>query len=112
MESNDIVTRLREIPCNAFARVRIENAADEIERLRSDLSIFRGVAHELDRIRGQLREAAETLERLYMENEQLTAERDEARRMVCGLDADIMEDQVEYARHRGWDCFKEDKPCQ
>jgi hypothetical protein len=33
------------------------------------------------------------------------AERDEARRMVCGLDADIMEDQVEYARHRGWDCF-------
>ena len=37
----------------------------------------------------------------------LRAERDEARRMVCGLDADIMEDQVEYAKHRGWDCFKE-----
>ena len=37
----------------------------------------------------------------------LRAERDEARRMVCGLDADIMEDQIEYAKHRGWDCFKE-----
>lgn len=41
------------------------------------------------------------------EIERLRAERDEARRMVCGLDADIMEDQVEYAKHRGWDCFKE-----
>jgi len=43
------------------------------------------------------------------EIERLRAERDEARRMVCGLDADIMEDQIEYAKHRGWDCFKEDK---
>ena len=42
------------------------------------------------------------------EIERLRAERDEARRMVCGLDADIMEDQIEYAKHRGWDCFKED----
>ena len=41
------------------------------------------------------------------EIERLRKERDEARRMVCGLDADIMEDQVEYAKHRGWDCFKE-----
>jgi hypothetical protein len=46
-------------------------------------------------------EAADTIERLR-------AERDEARRMVCGLDADIMEDQIEYAKHRGWDCFKEE----
>ncbi len=35
-------------------------------------------------------------------------ERDEARRIVCSLEADIMEDQIEYARHRGWDCFKQD----
>ena len=45
------------------------------------------------------------LEENMKELERLRAERDEARRMVCGLDADIMEDQVEYARHRGWDCF-------
>jgi hypothetical protein len=37
--------------------------------------------------------------------ERLRIERDEARRMVCGLDADLMEDQREYARNRGWDCF-------
>lgn len=35
------------------------------------------------------------------------AERDEARRSICALEADIMEDQREYAKHRGWDCFKE-----
>lgn len=37
--------------------------------------------------------------------ERLRIERDEARRMVCGLDADLMEDQRDYARQRGWDCF-------
>jgi hypothetical protein len=46
--------------------------------------------------------------KLQDEIARLTAERDEARRMVCGLDADIMEDQIEYAKHRGWDCFKEE----
>jgi hypothetical protein len=41
------------------------------------------------------------------EIERLRAERDEARRMVCGLDADTTEDQIEYAKHHGWDCYKE-----
>ena len=72
-DPNDIVTRLRRDCMSLIA----DEAADEIERLRSDLLIFRGVAHELDRIRGQLREAAETLERLYAENERLRAARDE-----------------------------------
>ena len=45
------------------------------------------------------------LKNAVSEIEQLRKERDEARRMVCGLDADLMEDQRDYARHRGWDCF-------
>jgi hypothetical protein len=40
--------------------------------------------------------------------DRVIAERDEARREVCGLDADTTEDRIEYARQRGWDCFKED----
>lgn len=52
--------------------------------------------------------ARAAISRLHAEGIEARKERDEARRMVCGLDADIMEDQVEYARHRGWDCFKED----
>lgn len=39
------------------------------------------------------------------EIQKLKMERDEARRSICALDADIMEDQIEYAKHRGWDCF-------
>lgn len=49
--------------------------------------------------------SAYDIECAIKEIERLRKERDEARRMVCGLDADIMEDQVEYAKHRGWDCF-------
>ena len=45
------------------------------------------------------------LEENRREVERLTTERDEARRSICALDADIMEDQIEYAKHRGWDCF-------
>lgn len=47
------------------------------------------------------------MEQAADEIELLRKERDEARRMVCELDADIMEDQLEYARHRGWDCYPE-----
>lgn len=84
--SDDIVTRLRAV-LHDDRSVELMNreAADKIERLRSDLSIFRGVAHELDRIRGQLREAAETIERLYTEIDRLRAERDEIRLSYCSL---------------------------
>jgi hypothetical protein len=40
--------------------------------------------------------------------ERLTAERDEARREVCALEADTVEDQREYAKQRGWTCFEKD----
>jgi hypothetical protein len=35
-------------------------------------------------------------------------QRDEARREVCALEADTIEDQREYAKQRGWDCFGQD----
>ena len=52
-------------------------------------------------------EAADTIERL-------TAERDEARREVCQWEHhwDKTSSEQYYADKRGWDCFKEDKPCQ
>lgn len=52
-------------------------------------------------------EASVVMEELLAMCRQYKTERDEARRMVCELDADIMEDQLEYARHRGWDCYPE-----
>lgn len=48
---------------------------------------------------------AEFARELERENTTLTAERDEARRIVCSLEADTTEDQREYAKQRGWDCF-------
>ena len=53
------------------------------------------------------------IKRLRQENATLTAERDEARREVCvwqGLDTGSTPRDT--ATVRGWDCYKEDKPCQ
>lgn len=90
----DVVSWLR---CEADAAARepapwemLSKAASEIERLRVIVQGWEHSARNAERDMATLR-----------------AERDEARRMVCGLDADIMEDQIEYAKHRGWDCFKE-----
>jgi hypothetical protein len=48
------------------------------------------------------------------EIERLRKERDEARREVCEWEHhwDKTSSEQYYADKRGWDCFKEDKPCQ
>jgi outer membrane murein-binding lipoprotein Lpp len=84
-------------------------AADEIERLRGGGCVRdqRTTQYCAEAVRLQARvwqlegDASALAERL-------TAERDEARRMVCSHEADLMEDMIEHAKHRGWDCFKED----
>jgi hypothetical protein len=54
-----------------------------------------------------LREAANAIDNL-------TAERDEARREICQWEHhwDKTSSEQYYADKRGWDCFKGDKPCQ
>ena len=37
----------------------------------------------------------------------LTAERDEARREICNSKKRGLTTHLDYARKRGWDCFKE-----
>jgi len=81
---SDIVDRLRAMAGPIVPNVCTE-AADEIERLR------------------------ELLQTSYEFTKTLTAERDEARRMMCSHEADLMEDMIEHAKHRGWDCFKEER---
>jgi len=56
---------------------------------------------------------ADFARQLERELAQRTAERDEARREVCELRADLRSTwtlPVEIAEQRGWDCFKEAKP--
>ena len=91
MAGDDIVKRLRAVLHNdRSVELMNREAADEIERLRLVVEAWLVYSQRAER-----------------DIETLRAERDEARRMVCGLDADLMEDQREYARHRGWDCFRE-----
>jgi nitrate/nitrite-specific signal transduction histidine kinase len=100
MMSENIVTRLRgaaaeQYGCNC---VKCE-AADEIERLR------RQVCRMSD-------ERTEMLTELRQRVETLTAERDEARREVSYLRPSVClgaQTANEYARERGWDCFKEER---
>lgn len=47
------------------------------------------------------------LEVMREQVEHYVSERDEARREVCSLEADTAEDQREFARQRGWDCFRD-----
>lgn len=96
MQTNDIVERLRVWSDNA----KEQDASEIVDGLCK-------AADEIERLRIENEELIDHVESLVAKCEELTLERDEARRMVCGLDADIMEDQHEYAKHRGWDCFKE-----
>ena len=73
---------------------------------------LRAVLHNDRSVELMNHEAAEEIMQLRQQVSDLRGERDEARRMVCGLDADIMEDQIEYAKHLGWDCFKENAQCR
>jgi hypothetical protein len=58
-------------------------------------------------------EAADEIERLERANIDLTAERDEARRMYCGrVSRDVPLDAFDIAKNHGWDCFpQDDEPC-
>ena len=91
-DDKDITFRLRYCGC-----CDSHEGADEIELLRSTVTDCR---LEIERLRAESQNAYERIKTL-------TTERDEARRSICALDADIMENQIEYAKHRGWDCFKE-----
>jgi hypothetical protein len=69
----------------------------------------------IERLTAERDEARRELEvmteehRLACEDRDLMQEqRDEARREVCALEADTIEDQREYAKQRGWTCFEKD----
>jgi hypothetical protein len=54
-------------------------------------------------------EFRETLTELRQRIETLTAERDETRRELCRNLMGPYGNEYKYARHRGWDCFKEEQ---
>jgi hypothetical protein len=89
-EERELVKRLRAMAGPIVPNVCTE-AADEIERLR---------------VGGCVRDQRTT--QYCAEAVRLQAERDEARRDACNMAANFAGTPEEYAKHRGWDCFKED----
>jgi len=91
----DIVNRLRkeiakrERPYPVELLPELQEAADEIERLREQLRLAN-----IDNFN------------TTSEAETLRAERDEARREICMAKAQTtLHALAEYAKSRGWDCF-------
>jgi hypothetical protein len=100
---DNIVTRLRkeiskrDRPYPVELLPELRDAADEIERLRTQLEMWQD---------GNIMSESH-----HDEIKRLTAERDEARREVSCLRPSVClgaQTANEYARERGWDCFKED----
>jgi hypothetical protein len=81
MTDRELAKRLRET--GGLDPMMVLQAAEVIERLR------------------------ELLENSYEFTKTLTAERDEARRLVCRSQFTMTELQHDYAKAKGWDCFEE-----
>jgi hypothetical protein len=90
---------------------------DFVERLRrydqvGPKTIITEAADEIDRLREQLRLANIDNFNTTAEVERMRTERDAARREVCALRPSVClgaQTAVEFANHRGWDCFDNDK---
>jgi hypothetical protein len=64
---------------------------------------------DMDRIDNISAELAQRFAVLYDKIATLTAERDEARRMVCEWHSGLrVQHPQDYAKRRSWDCYKED----
>lgn len=113
----DILQRLRSVlNHDRSVEVLCIEAALEIEDLRHELQNV----YEITKTMTQTSQSVETLtdqrnvnlgKIIVLQDELIKALRaglDETRRRICELDADTMEDQREYAKQRGWDCFKQE----
>ena len=74
----------------------MDNESDIVVRLRSWTE---GIYYDVD---SELIEAADEIERLRKE-------RDEARRMYCGVDNCTADEAMLLAKEQGWDCYKKEE---
>lgn len=114
-----IVARLRMIVAEPESLCKtdfhyIEDAADEIELLRSTVTDCRieieRLTAERDEMQRELRKAEIESSMLRVECGVIAKERDEARRWICEQKASISDKEAKWwAEVHTWDCFKEDK---
>ena len=101
---------------DAFMALLTKHDALHIEHAQT-LRELNSAREKIARIMSGLEGCCMTCEPVGVRNQQmerdiatLKAARDEARREVCALEADTSEDQREFARQRGWDCWPETTP--
>ncbi len=84
----------------------LSRAHQEIERLLYENEQLRKEKNDIHR---ELRTAENECSMLRVECGVMSAERDEARRMVCEWHGGLrVQHPQDYAKRRGWDCYKED----
>ena len=100
--SDDIVARLRKQYVGNYNALLWDEAADEIERLRTQLEMWQDGNIMAESHRDEI--------------ERLRAERDEARREVCQMKGTVRWNPYfphfgpkGYAENRGWDCHRDYK---
>ncbi len=101
---DDIVERLR-----AWASTICSIRGDATPGRKSQMVC--AAADEIERLRAELVSKADDLAATVRQLRNVEAERDEARREVSCLRPSVClgaQTASEYARERGWDCFKED----
>lgn len=113
MAGDDIVARLRG---HIAITTRIHYAKDgypEPVYVHGPSPICQEAADHIEHLRSVVEGWLKYSQRAERDIETLRAERDEARREVCELRADIgfsrplVPHMLEFAASRGWDCFKE-----
>jgi hypothetical protein len=77
--------------------------ASELENRYMEIMDYGGDQSEADSVGTPFKDGHLAIEFALKEIERLTAERDEARRLICDLS---WEDSKEVAAQLGWDCFK------
>lgn len=81
------------------ALAALDNMIDERNAAQQMVNILNSSVHRLTFERDELK----------IEAGKLKAERDEARRMVCEWHGGLrVQHPQDYAKRRGWDCYKED----
>lgn len=100
--------------CTALAQrntqlvIELDNTASLLDDLRKERDVLMEMDSSARSVHSSL---VETIKGMCERTAEMVGdalrERDEARREVCALDADTVEDQREYAAQRGWDCFRE-----
>ena len=108
MSDFDPIPRLQQIAATIEDGGRFDSPATAAHYIHCAIREIERLRQEYGEARRAIGESLQSLIHLRQEQNALRAERDEARRMICRLHFTSAELQHDFAKAKGWDCFKED----